>query len=341
MPTAVELGVADVEWVVTDLFGIEGRKRGDEMDIWCPFGHERRLGSCSINLETGNWKCLACGKAGDLIILGMYKLDLPYDDAKRLLEPSTPEALIATVQRKLAAAIAPRKRSRQVELPGPYEDGPLDELRERYFTDDTLQRWGVRYAREQEFEGKNGVYTIRNSIAIPIRDERRALLSWCYRKTNDSPSWQPRYLYTPDVPLSEIWFGLEHHARVRDIVVTEGALDAMWFDQAGIPALALLGSEMGERKIKMLAQYRTVTIMGDLDVAGELVARRIGGMIGDRSRLRIARYPRWCREHIMEELRNGNKVKVDPCNLPAVDLELAVATALPWTTWLARSRSAD
>lgn len=196
----------------------------------------------------------------------------------------------------------------------------------RGFDRATLDRWGIRYVESDILEGKNGNFTISHSIAIPIRDERDRLLAWCYRRTNSSPDWQPRYLYTPTVSLSDVWFGLQHYANVQDIAIVEGALDAMWLDQCGIPALALLGSEMGKRKLSMLGQYRRVTLFGDNDAAGAMAVQRIGNAIGSKTAVRVVTYPK--------RILSIYEGKVDPGTLHPIDVELLIAQAIPWTTWL-------
>ena len=165
---------------------------------------------------------------------------------------------------------------------------------------------------------KDKPFTISASIAIPIRDRHGHILSWCFRRTDSSPSWQPRYLYPRDTELSELWFGLQHHSDVEHITIVEGALDAMWLDQCGFPALALLGSSMGDRKIMQLQSYKSVTILADRDAAGILAMQRIGSMLGNRMPVRIARYPKWMGD--------------DPQELPGVDIEIIHARAVSWTS---------
>ena len=336
MPTADELGVADVEAVVNGLFGIEGKVRGDEYDIACPDpNHSDRSPSCSVNLETGLWKCLSCGRAGDLVGLGVLALGEDRNAVIRLLEPSSAESLAVTLMHKLSKLALPKKRgAKSGPIPSAnYRCGSpeqMSELLERGFTMPQLERWGVQYAEHQTLEGKKGEFTLRRTIAIPIKDDHGRLLAWCYRRTDASPAWQPRYMYTPDAPLSELWFGLQHHHNAETVVVVEGALDAMWLDQLGIPALALLGSEMGQRKIMRLQEHKRVILFGDRDNAGAHAVARIGSMIGDRTDVRVAMY----NGRAVRLLEDG--AKIDPQVLSPVDLELAVVEAIPWVTWLLR-----
>lgn len=344
MPSATELGVESVQDTLTSLFGLEGVLRGDEYDIHCPDPkHVDSSPSCGVSLKTGYWNCFSCGVGGDLAALGARVLGRKRKDVIDLLRPSTPEALLSAVQRKIAAVTMPssrRAKKASLVLPGPYEDGPLDEVLARDFDEATLRRWGVRFVPEQMLVGKNGEFTIRDSIAIPIRDEDSRLLAWCYRATKASPSWQPRYLYTPGVELSELWFGLQHNGprKVQDITIAEGALDAMWVSQCGFPALALLGSKMGDRKVLRLQSYRSVTLFADRDSAGAQWIDRIGGMLGSKMPVRVVLYDkRLTRTYVDESDPDPKKRKVDPQMLMPIDVELHMARATPWSSFLLRA----
>lgn len=327
MPLATDLGIESVQLVLEEVYGIEGSARGDEYDITCPDPqHIDSKPSTSVNLVTGLWKCLGCGCRGDLIGLGVLVLQENRQHIERLLSPRTPEAVLGKIQRKINAVRLRPTRVEKLTLPGPYESGPLTEMYERKLTPSTCRKWGIRYVPQETLQGKKQPFNITASIAIPIRDSNGYLLAWCYRRTEASQSWQPRYMYTPEAELSEMWFGTHHNADANEIVVVEGALDAMWLDQAGIPALALLGSSMGTRKIKYLERYARVTILGDRDRAGVLMVKRIGDTIGNKVPVRVARY---------DKRVEGT----DPGELAPIDVELAIARAVPWTLWNLRSRT--
>lgn len=322
MPIADELGIEDVQHVVENIYGLETLQRGDELDILCP-SHADSNPSCSVNINSGLWLCLACGAAGDIVQLGVIVLK---EDARTILDairPGTPEAIAIKVSRQLAKIRLSswRKRADVSAVPQHYGIGPFDELYARGFTADTLLRWGVRYVQETKLIGKDKEFTITNSIAIPIRNSPGGRVeAWCYRRTTNSAPWQPRYLYNKDAPLSRLWFGLQHHREATEIVVVEGALDAMWLDQAGIPALALLGAQMGSSKMDTLLRYKQVTILADRDEAGVHSAIKIGTAIHPKVPVRVARYPKKSQAR-------------DPADMHAIDIELAVATSIPWALW--------
>lgn len=325
--SANELGVANVRDIVERVFGIEGTERGREYDILCPDpGHQDTNPSASVNLTTGYWHCFSCGRGGDLLGLGSRALEKHRDDIEEMLKPTSVESLQLILRNRMQPL---RRRTRvalTVPAPREYEDLPVrNELRARGFDRRTLARWNVRYVPEETLEGQKGPFTIRDSIGIPIMDRDQHVVAWCYRRTRRSPEWQPKYLYTYGAELSEIWFGLQHHAEARDIVVVEGALDAMWCDQAGVPALALLGASMGERKLIWLTRYHSVTLLGDMDSGGVAAVQRIGQAIGSLVPLKVARYSSWMHA-------------TDPQELHPVDLEIVVAAAVPWLLYEMRRR---
>lgn len=95
----------------------------------------------------------------------------------------------------------------------------------------------------------------------------------------------------------------------------------MWCDQCGIPALAMLGSGVSERKLRQLQTYRSVTMLGDWDAGGAAAVQAVGQTLGHLVPLRVCTYSRWM----------GAR---DPQELHPIDLELVVERARPWAHWL-------
>lgn len=52
----------------------------------CPFHKDRHAGSFRINLDTGAYRCFACGASGgDIVAFVMQRYSLPFRDAVRQL----------------------------------------------------------------------------------------------------------------------------------------------------------------------------------------------------------------------------------------------------------------
>ena len=319
MPLAEELGVDSVLDFLEQRLGMDGEVRGREYYTLCvnPRHMDSRIGNCSINLETGLWSCFACGKGGDLISLARYVWQISLEEARQRLEPASPEALLASLQVRMNRLTEVPKK---VVLEPPvsadnFAFGPYDELESRGFERQTLVDAGVRYVPVTTVQGNRGKFQIYASYGIPIRDAQGTLRAWCFRRTDASPDWQPRYLY--DRPISTYWFGMDRAARERSVVVTEGALDSLACWQQGFPAVAMLGATMGQAKAGQLRRFEEVTLLGDRDAGGVLAVRTLGGLLDGRTALYVARYSPWM-------------VGKDAAALHGVDLEIVLANRITW-----------
>lgn len=335
MPTAAELGVEDVLDVLTDIYQLNGKIRNDEFRILCPDpDHEDHKPSADVNLRTGEWKCFSCGKAGDLIILGTLVLGKGRDEVKNILSPNTPSGMLASISRRISLATKTevKKRAKRTQpnvIPqlGSYHDGPLDYMLNRRFTSKTLRKYGVRFVRRQELlRIDRPSFEVTNCIGIPICDVNDNVTAWCYRATPDSEKWfqEIRYIYTPEADLDKLWFGI-NHANSDEVAITEGAIDSMWLAQLGIPALAILGSNVRDpKKINQLSNFRKITLFADRDWAGVKSVSFLGSALRQRGvPCMVVTYPTWA---------HGG----DPQELASVDVELLYERAIPYTAWLHR-----
>lgn len=354
LPVAVEYGVDDVLDVLRNLYALDGEIVHDEFRILCPNPkHEDTHPSCDVNLRTGLWNCFSCGATGDLASLGRLVLGKPTPAILKLLRPNEPTAIAAAIQRrvKLHRECLVEQASSVIYNKSPLSPGlsrgnarvedvevrfPKDLLR-RGFTPRTLRSWNVQTVASQEFpkQSGNGTFEITNAIGIPILNEAGKMLLWCYRATKKSAPWfqKMRYLYTPGSVdlIKQTWFGLNHSGDADEIVVVEGALDAMWLWQWGIPAVAILGSHFTDfRKLDRLNQFRRVVIFTDHDGAGETAALALAESLRAHGTPgRIVLYPRWAKN------REGRQAS-DPQEVCGLDLELMVERAIPLTTWAIR-----
>lgn len=327
--TLVEEFDLDVYEIVTETFGIEGEVIGEEYWFACVDpDHDDRNPSAHVHLVTGGWHCFSCGAGGSILDLGSKALSTPRKDVRAMLASEDAEARLAVLQRRLRGLRRASRRGRAapsgtVKIPprGSYEDEPLTYMYERGYTEETLERFGVRWCPEETLEFKKGPAKITNSVAIPVENR-----CWAYRRTDESREWQPKFLYTPGIPLRDIWFGLslvpKRERAVSEIVVVEGPLDAMWISQCGFNAVAMLGTHnITEQKARELEQFRSVVIFGDRDTAGLIAVRKLGGWLYRRTPVRIATYGSYMHD------------AGDPAEIAPVDVELAIDRAKPWTAW--------
>lgn len=327
MPLAEELGIENVQEILEDIFEMSGRVRGSQLMTNCPNpDHDDKNPSCTINVESGLWYCFSCGAKGDILALGSLITGDSREHVAKNLVPGDPSSRSARINARIKKIRKETSRSRpkrvRAKIPADYERRPKGVLEERGFTEETLDRFFVRYVTREKLRNSDmTAFEIREAVAIPIFTEAGRLRAWGYRKTDNSPKWMPRYIYTPRAELSDLLFGLNLHKDSETIVVVEGPLDAMWLDQHRIPAVALLGSEAeNPKRIEKMAGFKEVTLFPDRDNAGQRMAHLLGSVLHRRGvPTRVVRYPSFA----------GS----DPQECCGVDLELMVERAIPFLHW--------
>lgn len=324
--TADQFGITDVLDVVQNVYQMEVDIRGDEAYFLCP-AHEDHKPSASVNLKTGYWACWSCSTSGDIIHLGTKVLKMSRMLVETSLSPSDPDSKRLAAVRSLEAL----KRNRTVQEkdvvvdriqdPSEFDDEPLTYMRARGFRNRTLRKFGIKFVDSTRVRTKNDkTITIENSIAIPLHDSEGELAGWCFRATPSSPGWQPRYFYTAGSKISDLLFA-EHLLVDNAVVLTEGAIDAMWIMQAGFQATAVLGaSNANVAKADRLSDFRKVVIFGDRNAAGIKFVERMGMLLSSHTSVRVCRYRRsW----------QGN----DPNELTAEQVSAAILRAVPFHEW--------
>ena len=221
----------------------------DEFSIVCPF-HSDTTPSCSINLDKGVWICFAgCGQGS---LKGFVQ---------RILSITTEEVekLIGEVEYSI-----------DLDLFEEYQptDNYLEEIvLPEYIILDKYPSWVYRRGFTTEildaWECGTNIY---DDLVIPIRDEKNRLVGWVTRRKAATP----KYMYSKGLKKSKVLFGAHKITSCPFVCVTEGTLDAMWLNQHGYPAIALLGMSMSKRQQELLSILRTeeIVLCLDNDTAG-------------------------------------------------------------------------
>lgn len=126
--------------------------------------------------------------------------------------------------------------------------------------------------------GETGDY-MRGRVLFPITDRRGRVIAFGGRVLGDG---QPKYLNSPDTPLfhkGRVLYGLaqarEAAHKSGTLVVAEGYMDVIALSEAGVPAVAPLGTALTEDQIAEL--WKVVpepTVCFDGDTAGQRAAAR-------------------------------------------------------------------
>jgi len=89
---------------------------------------------------------------------------------------------------------------------------------------------------------------------------------------------------TPKLPKSKILFNLHRVKPYDTVYVVESSFDAIRLDQAGLPAVATLGSNVPKSQLELLTKhFNNVIVVPDNDEAGQDMAKRIIEKVGPRA----------------------------------------------------------
>jgi DNA primase len=288
---------------------LQRRGRGDHWGC-CPF-HKEKSASFHVDEGRGFYHCFGCGAHGNAIDFVMQLENLDFAQALERLEELTgiPAPRRAggsrqpPVDRSLAAANDAALAWFRRQLAGPAGGIARAYLERRGIAPASVARFELGWAPgdgdgigrelaaagfspEQLIEaglvarGERGAYDrFRARLIFPIRDVRGRVVGFGGRALGDA---QPKYLNTAETPLfhkAELLYGLplaQKAAReARMLVVAEGYLDVIALDHVGIPAVAPLGTAIGEAQIRLLWRCADEPILCfDGDAAGRRAAAR-------------------------------------------------------------------
>jgi len=146
----------------------------------------------------------------------------------------------------------PKKKSKKSLV-----DMGLDYLVRRGFSPTVLESWKVVWNSDV------------GGAEFPIWDAEQKFLGYLWRMPEGA---LPKYRHMPQLPRSKLLFGAHRLQDRKEVILTEGPLDAIWIQEVGMPGLAMLGAYLAEDQIRLLASWRTqkVVLCLDNDEAGRL-----------------------------------------------------------------------
>ncbi len=285
-------------------------RKGQRYMGLCPF-HSEKTPSFSVDPEAGLYYCFGCQRGG-----GVYKFVM---DMEGLSFPEAVRQLGEEVGVEIAGSEEDDESSRAARALGELynrvartfvhflgtEEGAQarQTLRDRAISDETIERFGIGYARRdpywlhgfltkkgysQEFLQTSGLFTRANPrralfagrIMFPIRSHRGDVLAFGGRiMTGDGP----KYINSPETPIyrkRESLFGIDVALKAirqeRHVVLAEGYMDVIALHQAGVgTAVAPLGTSFTDEQGRFLSRYiDRATLLFDADEAGARATRR-------------------------------------------------------------------
>ena len=266
-----------------------GRARADgEFKSNCPFcGDETRF---SINTRTAKFRCFrsSCDRYGHAAQVLSHVESITLSDAFSRFEgrdagedgsgASTPAFRLPSKQ-----ASAPEKLW---NIPLPEHAKPVKSLalpkylsETRKLTLETIELYELHYVHTRNIQSDYAGY-----VVIPVRcPNGYAFLARDATNRNDTTK-RLRYKNAPGKWASDLIFGWEQaQLDGADLVIVEGAFDAMMLRQHGINALALLGKELYPNVRALLYSLpRSTRIIIMLDAGEHAATRKIADQLWAR-----------------------------------------------------------
>lgn len=223
------------------------RETAKELEMRCPF-HEDRHPSFYVSKDTGAWICHAGCGAGSFLELEQRLQVMDLD--------SRPSARAQTSQPK------------SVDL-------GLSSLIDRGFSPAMLEHWGIAYNEDVK------------AIEIPCYHVDNRFIGYIFKNPEGQ---KPKYLHPEGFPRGEFLFGIQKLLPLeqgKEVFLVEGPLDAIWLQEAGFQAVAVLGTRLTQGQVDILYGLRVhrAILCFDNDGPGKMAAavalellRRSGGM---------------------------------------------------------------
>lgn len=277
-----------------ELATIRESRKGPQAVTCCPV-HGETHPSFSVNMVTGAWSCFACHARGrDIESLVRTIEGLTSDDEVSLFLRTVGTKTVEEIRDDLRAKLQARKdllaRRGQPDLTETDEWEWYASLAHPYLK-------GRGFAKSIIRAHKIGYDPTQRAITIPVFEH--GVCRFMYRRFVD-PQGKGAYRYPFDIDKSNYLWGLDRPAkeyRDQTLIVTEGALDALWPRQHGHDqTVAILGSFMSEVQARKIAAVdpAEAVLFFDNDEAGYDATEHAGRMLVQMGLRNVyyLRYPR-------------------------------------------------
>lgn len=290
LPARLDFGEIKRRVAIEDVLAQRGllgsmRHRGDRLTGNCPVHGGDNPTAFVVDRAKNLWFCFSgCGRGGDVIELVRLLDGVSHRDAASRLRTMPPSVLPAPTR---AAGFQPFERTLFLDPDVPW-------LAQKGISPST--------ARAYEAGAWRGRGMLAGCVAVRLHTPHGAPLGYAGRRlVPDGGKW----VFPRSFPKSNVLYG---HHRVdplaQRLVVVECPWGVMRLAQAGVPAVALLGTALSDRQAELLSARHHVVLMFDGDPAG----RR--GALDAARRLELAV------DVTIVELPKG----CDPDDLPDADL---------------------
>lgn len=295
----------------------------DHCKIRCPF-HDDHKPSCGVHTGRKIWQCFACGQSGNALefIARIENLDPSTKDGIRDAALIAAEMIgVKSHERPKASGENSKAKARDIEsatdteptAPAVEHESEDDRdnsaltfelkldakhafLRKRGYKAETYERFGIGYAKRGMMKGR---------VCFPLREPDGKLVGYVGRwAIGELPEDTPRYLLPTGLNKSRILWNWHRVSALSPdhVVIVEGFWSVLRLEEAGIPAVALMGHKLFDRQIEMLtnAGVTHVTLILDGDDAGRAAAEKASATLANHLYVRSILLPNGIKPDTMD-----------------------------------------
>ncbi|MCR5687435.1 MAG: DNA primase [Lachnospiraceae bacterium] len=275
-------------------------RKGSNYFGLCPF-HNEKTGSFSVTPSKQMYYCFGCHNGGNVITFIQKYENMTFGEAVRVLADragirlpeSNDRAAMEREDRRAELLSVNREAGKYyyAQLRNKAGAQGLAYFRKRGLTDETMQRFGLGFARSSTDEtyrylkGKgfsdevlrqSGLFSFSeshgmrdkfwNRVIFPIMDTGQRIIGFGGRVMGDG---EPKYLNSPETLVfdkSRNLYGLNiaKSSKAKNIIICEGYMDVIALHQAGFDqAVASLGTAFTSGHANLIARYARENVSRD------------------------------------------------------------------------------
>jgi DNA primase len=239
--------------------------------VFCPFHPNNRTPAGEVDKRTGKFFCFSCHHVADLVELIMHTTGRTYFESVRFIKTKEQQSLLtADVERQLY--VKPDYVAFDSNLIATLNESALatsravDYFSGRRISRDSIVKFALGYSQKQDM------------VTVPVHAPDGMLVGFVGRSVEGKD-----FKNTPGLPKGKVLFNLHRIKTSSKVFVVESSFDAIRLDQAGLPAVATLGSNVSNTQIELLHKYfNNIVVLPDNDEAGNNMVDRITKKLGSR-----------------------------------------------------------
>lgn len=262
-----------------EALGLTGKVSGKNFIALCPFHKERSpsFGMAVDGEKRGLYNCYGCGARGTFYDLAAHLKGTGREQERvEYAERREPEREASDIAKRLDDMVGPDTLhdvceyviTNAAEIEGKFFKRPygpfLEYLYGRRIDDGSIERHRIMCC-DQEAMRWGG------RVVIPVEDHAGRVVAYFGRSIGKSARPQ---MNTRTEGLRNVLFGSRHAQGRAAVVLVEGPFDAIYLQQCGIPAVAMMKKEVSDGQVRTIASmFVSVVLCLDGDTSNKDVEK--------------------------------------------------------------------